>query len=115
MNILISGFFCFEWQFSVMNILILLLLLFHFYFYFHFIIKMFCFVLFCVENKQKRIYCQFNGKENNFAFFFYFNFNSKQLKFNLKLTNLCGFDEWQLSATLQMITNNLLSFRDPVA
>ena len=34
-------------------------------------------VLFCVENKQKRIYFQFNGKENNVAVYFYFNFNSK--------------------------------------
>ena len=24
----------------------------------------------------------------------------KKLKFNLKLTNLCRFDEWQLSATI---------------
>ena len=34
-------------------------------------------VLFCVENKQKRIYFQFNGKENNLTFYFRFNLNTK--------------------------------------
>ena len=36
-------------------------------------------VLFCVENdnNKKRIYFQFNRKENNFAFNFCFIFNSK--------------------------------------
>ena len=33
-------------------------------------------VLFCFENK-KNIYFQFNEKENNFAFYFHFIFNSK--------------------------------------
>ena len=64
-------------------------------------------VLFCVENKQKRIYFQFSGKENNVAVYFYFNFNSKYLKFNLKLTNLCRFDEWELSATIEMLGTNV--------
>ena len=51
----------------------LLLLLFHFYF--HFVIKMFCFVLKMIIIKQ-------------------------ELKFNVTLTNLCRFDEWQLSTTI---------------
>ena len=37
-------------------------------------IKMFFFLL---ENKKKLIYFQFNEKENNFAFYFHFIFNSK--------------------------------------
>ena len=40
-------------------------------------------------------YFQFNEKQYNFKFYFHFIFNTKQLKFNLKLTNLCRFDEWQ--------------------
>ena len=45
-----------------------------FLFSFHNKNVLFCFVL---KINKKKIYCQFNGKENNFAFFFYFNFNSK--------------------------------------
>ena len=47
-------------------------------------------------------YFQFNEKQYNFTFYFHVIFNTKQLKFNLKLTNLCRFDEWQLSATIHL-------------
>ena len=62
--------------------------------------------MFCFEFKiiKKLIYFQFDEKENNFACYFPFIFNSKQLKFNLKLTNICRFDEWQLSATILVVT-----------
>ena len=33
--------------------------------------------LFWVGNQKKKIYFQFNEKENNFAFYFHFIFNSK--------------------------------------
>ena len=35
-------------------------------------------LLFWVEDKKKLIYFQLNEKENNFAFYFHFIFNSKQ-------------------------------------
>ena len=56
------------------------------------------------------LYFQFNEKQYNFKFYFHFIFNTKQLKFNLKLTNLCRFDEWQLSATIH-ISLSCFSFR----
>ena len=48
-------------------------------------------------------YFQFNEKQYNFTFYFHFIFNTKQLKFNLKLTNLCRVDVWQLSATIHNV------------